>query len=217
MLVKYLGSLPSTGRKESWQDKAPVFAAGVTDITFKKGTDPQAMVGIGLSEPLEWNEENVLYINMLKEILQIKLIEVIREKLSGVYSPQIMLNLDKYPKPEFMMGILFGCSPKTTNKLTKAVFGEIKTILKNGPTAEDLTKAKEALIRSRETDLEKNSFWASKIESICFQDANPSNILNFKERVNAVTSDDLKDAANRFFKIDHYVRVVLMPEGVVKK
>ena len=217
LIVKYLGSLPSTGRKESWQDKAPVFATGITDITFKKGTDPQAMVGIGLSEPLEWTEENVLYINMLKEILQIKLIEVIREKLSGVYSPQIMLNLDKYPKPEFMMGILFGCSPKTTNKLTKAVFGEIKTILKKGPTTEDLTKAKEALIRSRETDLEKNSFWASKIESIYFQDANPVSVLNFRERVNAVTVDDLRNAAIRFFKTDHYVRVVLMPDEVSKK
>jgi len=217
LVVKYLGSLPSTGRKENWQDRTPVFAAGITNVTFNKGTDPQSMVGIGFSEPIEWTENNVLYINMLKEILQIKLIEVIREKLSGVYSPQIMLNLDKYPKPEFMMGIMFGCSPKTTDKLTKAVFGEIKKILKKGPATEDLTKAKEAMIRSRETNLEKNNFWTSKIESIYFQGADPANVLNFKEQVNAVTVQDLKTAANDFFKTDHYIRVVLMPEIVAKK
>ena len=216
MVVKYFGSLPSTGREESWQDKAPEFASGITDIQFYKGTDPQSMVGIGMSEPIEWNQENILYINMLKEILQIKLIEVIREKLSGVYSPQIMLNLDKYPKPEFMMGIIFGCSPKTTDKLTKAVFGEMKKILKKGPTGEDLTKAKEALIRSRETDLEKNKFWVSKIESIHFMYADPASVLNFKERVNAVTVEDLKIAANDLFKPGHYVRVVLMPEKKTK-
>ena len=216
MVVKYFGSLPSTGREESWQDKAPEFASGITDIKFYKGTDPQSMVGIGMSEPIEWNQENILYINMLKEILQIKLIEVIREKLSGVYSPQIMLNLDKFPKPEFMMGIIFGCSPKTTDKLTKAVFGEMKKILKKGPTGEDLTKAKEALIRSRETDLEKNKFWVSKIESIHFMYADPASVLNFKERVNAVTVEDLKIAANDLFKPGHYVRVVLMPEKKTK-
>lgn len=217
MVVKYLGSLPSTGRIETWQDKSVVFASGITDIRFNKGTDPQSMVGIGMSEPFEWNEENILHMYMLKEILQIKLIEVIREKLSGVYSPQIMLNVDKYPKSEYMMGIIFGCSPKTTDKLTKAVFGEIKTILKKGPTPEDLTKAKEAMIRSRETDLEKNSFWTGKIESIYFQGADPASILNFKERVSAVTADDLKNAARGLYKPDHYIRVVLMPEKSAKK
>jgi len=217
MVVKYLGSLPSTGRIETWQDKSVVFASGITDIRFNKGTDPQSMVGIGMSEPFEWNEENILHMYMLKEILQIKLIEVIREKLSGVYSPQIMLNVDKYPKSEYMMGIIFGCSPKTTDKLTKAVFGEIKTILKKGPTPEDLTKAKEAMIRSRETDLEKNSFWTGKIESIYFQGADPASILNFKERVSAVTADDLKNATRGLYKPDHYIRVVLMPEKSAKK
>lgn len=217
MIEKYFGSLPSIGREETWLDKSPVFASGITDITFYKGTDPQSMVGIVLSEPFEWNEENILYLNMLKEILQIKLIEVIREKLSGVYSPQIMLNFDKYPKPEFFLGVLFGCSPKTTDKLTKAAFGEVKKILKKGPTEEDLTKAKKALIRGRETDLEKNNFWISKIESIYFQGEDPVKVLNFKERVSAVTVEELKTAANGFFKPDHYVRVVLMPEAVVKK
>ena len=170
------------------------------------------MVGIIMSEEFEWNEANVLYLNMLKEVLQIKLVEVIREKLSGVYSPQIMLNFDKYPKSEFMLGILFGCSPKTTNKLSKAVFGELKKLRKKGPTPEDLIKVKETLLRNRETELEKNSFWRSKIESLYFQQRDPASVMDFEERVDSVTIEELKTAANNYFNPEHYVRVVLMPE-----
>jgi len=78
---------------------------------------------------------------MLKEILSIKLIEVIREKLSGVYSPQVMLRPEHYPQSTYLLGVLFGCAPKATDKLSKAVFGEMKKIRKNGPTLVDLEKS----------------------------------------------------------------------------
>jgi zinc protease len=209
---QYLGNLPSLNRNETWKDTSPTFAPGATNLTFNKGTDPQSMVGIVMSEKIEWNEKTVLNMNMIKEILSIKLIEVIREKMSGVYSPQVMVNLEQYPKPNFQLIVMFGCSPKTTDKLTKAVFGEIKKIRKKGPTDVDLKKAQEAMIRNRETDMEKNEFWLRKIESLYFNNDNPASVLNFKDRVNAVTIADLKSTAEKYFNPDHYVRVVLMPE-----
>lgn len=211
-IEKYFGNLPSTGRKETYKDVSPAFSPGITNLTLYKGSDPQSMVGIVMSEKFDWNSNNLLALSMLKEIISIKLIEVIREKLSGVYSPQLMLNPDHYPQSTYQFVVMFGCSPKTTDKLTKAVFSEIKKIRKHGPTDIDLKKAQEALIRSRETDLEKNEFWLSKIESIYYDKTDPSSILNFKERVNKITVGDLKKAAEQLINPDHYVRVVLMPE-----
>lgn len=211
-IVKYFGNLPSTGRKESWKNVYPVFAPGITNLTFNKGTDPQTMVGIVMSEPIEWNPANLLELSMLKEIISIKMIEVIREKLSGVYSPQIMLSPDHYPYTNYQMVIMFGCSPKMADKLTKAVFSEIGKIRKKGPTEVDLQKAKETMIRTRETDLEKNNFWLGKIESVYYDNTDPVSVMNFKDRVNAVSVDELQKAATKLIKPDHYVRVVLLPE-----
>ncbi|HNY02078.1 MAG TPA: insulinase family protein, partial [Bacteroidales bacterium] len=212
LLEKYLGSLPSVNRKETWKDVSPTFAPGITDVTFNKGTDPQSMVGLGMSQPIDWGLSTLLHLNMLKEIMSIKLVEVIREQMSGVYSPQIMLNTDQYPKPEMQLIVMFGCSPKMTGKLTKAVIGEIKKIRKNGPTDTDLKKAQEALIRSRETDLEKNEFWLGKLESIYFNHDPENSVSTFRNRVEAVTVDDLKQTAIHYLDPEHYVRVVLMPE-----
>jgi zinc protease len=212
LLTKYLGSLPSQNRPENWVDVSPKFPKGVVNRTLYKGTDPQGMVGIVLSEKIDWTPKELLELTMLKEIISIKLVEVIREKMSGVYSPQVIFEPEHFPKPKFQMVVLFGCSPKTADKLSKAVFSEIKKLREAGPTAIDLNKAKEAMIRTRETDLEKNEFWLGKITSIYYDNTDPATILNFKDRVNAVTIEDLKLSATNLLKPDHYVRVTLKPE-----
>jgi zinc protease len=212
LITKYLGSLPSSNSTANWRDVSPKFPEGVVKTTLYKGTDPQGMVGIVMSEPFDYNPGNLLEMTMLKEIISIKLIEVIREKMSGVYSPQVMIRPTHFPKSKYEFIVMFGCSPKAADKLTNAVFGEIKKIMVNGPTEIDLAKAKETLIRARETDLEKNDFWLNKLESVYFDGTDPLTILNFKERVNAVTVQDLKIAANNYLKPKHYVRVNLKPQ-----
>lgn len=209
---RYLGNLPSTGRNENWKNLSPVMAPGITRVTIRKGSDPQGMVGMVMSEPIDWDESTVLHFAMLKEIISIKLIEVIREQLSGVYSPQVMLNAEKYPTAEYNLIVMFGCSPKRAEKLSKTVLAEITKLKKKGPTEADLQKAREALLRNRETDLQKNDFWLGKIESIYFNGDDPSSILTFNDKVNTVGINDLKNTAARYFNTDHYVRVILMPE-----
>lgn len=212
MLEKYIGSLPSTWRKENWKDISPEFAKGKTDVTIYKGTDPQGMLSVTMSEPIEWSEDLQLKFSLLKEILSIKLIEVIREKLSGTYSPQATISVDQFPSPKYILTIRFGCSPESAESLTKAVFKEIKSLKKRGPSGTDLQKAQEAALRKFETDREKNDFWLGKLESVYYNHENPENMIKFVSRVNEITTTDLKNVASKYFNTDHYVRVVLMPE-----
>jgi zinc protease len=213
LIEKYFGSLPNLDRNETWKNISPKFAEGKTNLKVYKGTDPQSMVGIVMSENFTWDEKTILHFKMINEILSIKLVEVIREELSGVYSPRIIINWDHFPISNYQLIVMFGCSPKTTDKLTKAVFAEIKKIIKKGPTDVDLKKAQEALLRSRETDLEKNDFWLNKLESIYFNRDSPESVTAYKDRVNSVTLNDLQRTAQTWFHPDHYVRVILMPES----
>jgi len=212
MVEKYLGSLPGKNRKETWKNRMPNLAPGVNNVVFTKGEDPQSMVALAMSDRFEWNDKNRMTLSFLREILNIKLVEVIREELSGVYSPAVMLQFEQYPEPNYDLIIFFGCNPKTTEKLTKAVFRIMKDIQKKGPQSVDLTKAREAMIRKRETDLEKNEFWLSYLENAYFNGDDPLKINTYTERVNAITTEDVKQAAQKFFNLDHYVRVVLKPE-----
>ncbi|MCK9617987.1 MAG: insulinase family protein, partial [Lentimicrobiaceae bacterium] len=211
LLEKYLGSLPVINRTETWKNVSPIFPAGVTDVSIRKGTEPKSMVGIVFSEKFDWNQKNRMNLVIINEILQIKLIEVIREELSGVYSPQTMLTFDKYPESQFSQMTMFGCSPKNTKKLSKAVLKIFARMQKKGPSETDLNKSKEKLIRARETDVKTNSFWLNRIETSYFNGDELQPIEKYNEMVNSITVGDIQKATQQFFKKNHYVRAVLLP------
>lgn len=217
MLEKYLGSLPGKNTGETWVDKNPKFPAGVTDLEIKKGTEPKSMVGMVMNEKFDWNDNNRLLLRMFKEIIEIKLIEVIREEMSGVYSPQVQLDFNQYPVSEFSLMIMFGCSPKNTAKLTKAVLGIFKSIRDKGPTADDLSKVKEALLREREVDMKTNDFWIGRLENYYLNKDNADLITKYNDKINAFSQKDIQDFAVKYFPGNHYVRVVLKPAKVEKK
>jgi zinc protease len=136
--------------------------------------------------------------------------------MSGVYSPQASMSMEHYPRQEYNLMVMFGCAPKGADKLTKAVFGIMKDLMKKGPSTVDFEKAKETLIRSRETNLKKNNYWLSKLESAYFDGDDINQVLTFEQRLNSITIDDIKQLAQKCFTKDHFVRVVLMPEEAKK-
>lgn len=214
-IEKYLANLPNTGRKETFKDVLNKFPAKSMDITVKKGTDDKGMVGIIFKEDYVWNDINNLHLNMVKEVLFIKAIEIIREKMSGIYSPQLQLQLEKNPTSSFTLMAMFGCSPKMEKKIVAAMVSIIKEIQKNGPTEVDLNKVKEQLLRQRETDIKTNEFWLNKLSTLNFNGDPITNVTGFEARVKAVTINDLKEAA-KMIKTDHFVKVALIPDGKKK-
>lgn len=216
-IEKYIANLPNTGRQESYKDVFKKFPEKTIDFTIKKGIDDKGMLAIMFKEDYEWNDQNNLALNMIKEVISIKAIEIIREKMSGVYSPQIQLQLEKHPTSSYMLMAMFSCSPKMEKKITKALMNIISEIQKNGPSVEDLNKVKEQFLRERETELKTNEFWLHKLAQLSFNNDPISNVTTFEQRVKATTVEDLKIAAQKLIKKDHFLRVTLIPAELKKK
>jgi len=79
-------------------------------------------------------------------------------------------------------------------------------------TDEDLQKVKETQRRNREEDLKKNRYWLGQIGGYYYNGMDLDTFYESEELTNGVTSKDLQDAANKYIKMDNYVKVVLMPE-----
>jgi len=98
------------------------------------------------------------------------------------------------------------------DKLAQTVLFEMDTLKMNGPNDINLVKAKETTIRDFESNFEKNSYWLSKIKNANYYGEDLSGLDKLKAKVQSVTSDELKEMANMYFRDDHYLKVVLMPE-----
>jgi zinc protease len=140
------------------------------------------------------------------------LIAEIREKMSGVYSPVLILNWNQLPKSEYFMMVFFGCAPNNTDNLSNAVFKILNEMKANGPSEETMTKVKQQLLKQRETSLKTNDFWSNLLSNMWLQGDDITTIPAFEERVNKLTSKDIVDFLQKYFDAEQYVRVNLYPE-----
>jgi zinc protease len=214
LLETYLGSLPVQPRSGMWKDVS-VPLPGKTDEKLVMGMEDKGMVGISFGiENFDWDSDERLALSFFKEIISIKLIETIREKLGGVYSPQVQINFDKYPKTEGLLIVTFGCDPNRADELTNAVFDEMNKILKEGPTAEDLDKVQKLHIRNFETSQQENSFWMSTLQNVDYTgyDLNNATVEVQTTRAMGITANTLQQTASKYIDMNKYVRLVLVPE-----
>ncbi len=212
LIELYLGSLPSTGRKETWKDLHNRYPKGVIKKTVKRGIEPKSSVHIEYSGTCDYNRQNRLTYNALIKLLNIKLREVLREDKGGTYGVSVYGSLNHYPVQDYELSISFGCDPKNVKDLSKAAFEVLKKIKKDGVDDPDLVKIKETFRREYEINFKENRFWLSAISNNYYDDENILDIANLPKMAAAITSDDLKNAASKYLNQRNYARFLLMPE-----
>ncbi|MDB5135246.1 MAG: insulinase family protein [Mucilaginibacter sp.] len=212
LLEKYLGGLPSANRNETYENLHIHAPTGQITKNVYKGIADKSSVQIVFSGEYEYNDENNLQVDALNEILNIKLIERLREKESGVYSPRVLASYVKLPNSRYNFTVLFGCAPANVDKLINATMEEIEKIRQNGPEAVDIQKFVAEESRSTEVKLKENAFWSAHLSSASENQENPDAVLNHIHDLNKVTVQSVKDAANKYLSSVNLIKLILLPE-----
>lgn len=212
LLLQYLGSLPASNRKEKAIDLGIKIPAGVIAKTVYKGQEPKATVRLVFSGDFTYNKENNKRIDALAEVLNIKLIERLREDEGGVYGVSANASQTKFPQNRYSLSISFGCAPENVEKLIASTLDEINKIKTNGALAVDIQKFVAEETRTTETDLKTNGFWLGNIIDSYQNEEDPKDILNYTDSLKKITPEHLKAAANLYLSGKNYIRLVLMPE-----
>ncbi len=212
-LEVYLGSLPRLDRGEKWMDRGVRPPAGVVDKRVEKGSDPKSMVTLIWADEAEYSREELYKMLALTEVLDIKLIEVLREDKSGVYGVGANGNLSQFPYENYRISVRFPCAPENVEDLIAAAFAEIEKIKKDGPTDEDLSKVKETLKRERQENLKQNNYWIGVLRTYYVNGQDPRETLMYEQRIEGINKEDIQKAAVKYANMDKYARVVLFPEA----
>ena len=92
------------------------------------------------------------------------------------------------------------------------IFEQIDSLKTVGTTDLYVDKVKEMRKRQRETDLKENSFWVGSLESLDFNGTDPRLLIQYPALVDSLTGEAVQQAAQKYFNMERYVRVVLYPE-----
>ncbi len=212
LVKRYLASLPSLNRKETWKDWRVSPPEGVVKRTVEKGVEPKSMTAIVFSGPFKDDPGSRINIRAAGQILESRLRKLLREKLSGTYDVGVRPSYGRVPREEFRVSIDLGTDPDRMDEMTEAIFSEIKKMQKKGPTAPEVDEIRLAESRSYETDSRQNGWWLQELSESYWLGEDPAAIVKFTDSLKLLTRDSVKAAARTYFNTKRYVQVTLYPE-----
>ncbi len=216
LVERYLASLPSTGNKETWKNVGITYARGRIDKQIRKGSEPKSYVSMIFSAPDRWSRRSERDAEVLSMVLRIRLREVLREDMGGVYGVRSWVSVSREPTERRHASISFGCAPDNVGKLRKAALGVLHDIEKRGITDEYLTKVKEQIRREHETNRKENWWWMNQLREAYWYGDDFKTVSDVDATIARATSANVKIAARHFFDERNLVTGVLRPAKTTK-
>lgn len=217
LIETYIASLPSTNRKTSYVDQKVRPIEGKKELIVYKGEEQKSLILSFYYGEIPYSEDLAFKANALTEVLNIRIIEELREKIQGIYGGGIFGGLDKAPYPSFQFAVQLPCGPEKVDTLLKSMQNEIDIIIKNGPGQENLNKVKQQWREAHKQELKENGPWTSHLLAEKTEGENIDRFVNFEKYVDKLTTKDVQEAAKLLLNGKNKYTVILMPENAKKK
>ena len=211
LIEKYLGGLPATDKPEKFTDLGIRAPKGQISKTVYRGLDPKSAVQLVYTGDLTWSPEATTQLDALAEVLEIKLLEKLREEEGGVYGVSASAAYAKYPVSRYTFRINFGCAPENVEKLLTKTQELINDLKQKGALPADIAKFKAETRRETELQIKDNQFWLGYLQNQYYNGDAPDEILHENEQLEKVTVESTKATANQYLG-PNLIRLVLMPE-----
>lgn len=212
LLEKYLGSLPVQSRGTLISDAGLRPIQGLNELKFYRGAEPKSMIVEKYHGTGSFEKDFGFHANLVEQVVNIKVIEELREKMGGIYSGEMQVYVEKEPYANFSATLFLPCGPESVDTLLKAAHMELARLKREGPTEKDLEKVKKARLESYRESVKTNGYWIGALAEITRHPEKAQEYLDFEARINAVTTEDLKAAANVLFSGENVFRAILYPE-----
>jgi len=211
LLATYLGGLPAAKIPAMYIDRGARPVRGVVKKEVHAGTEPKSTISIIFTGEAKFSTREQMKMEALTEIMNIKLIEVLREKMGAIYGGGMGGSLSKLPYENYSIGINLPCGPENVDKVIAATFAEIQKVKDHGPEAEDLEKVKASWAKNHRRNLRENGYWLGQLRGPELNGTQREDVLSFGDWYAGLTAADIQQAAQQYFDLQNYVQVVLYP------
>jgi zinc protease len=213
LFEKYIGSLPAAATEIKYKDNGVRLVKGITEVNLKRGKEKQSMINIFFEGETEYSREERLHLAALLEVLNIKIIEKLREDMSGIYGGGIRGGIEKRPYVHYSISARVPCGPENVEKLSTAFLDLVKEVQEKGPGQKELDKVKETWKKQYHVNLQSNDWWLTALSSAWINQDNPEDELSYEQKVDAITAEDVQKAAKKYLTLNNMVKAVLYPES----
>ncbi len=213
LIEMYLGSIPKTGKAVAFKDNGVRPVKGNKELKVTKGKEKQSVIMAVYGGEMPYSEDLALKTQAVAEVLNIKVIEELREKMGAIYGGGFNSSVTKEPYERYSVQLQLPCGPENVDKLIAASGEEIKTLKEKGPEAKDLDKVKSQWHEKHVTDVKENKYWEGKMESVLFWGRDIDRVINYDTYIQKLTPADVQETAKKLFNGNNQFVSVLYPES----
>lgn len=204
LIEKYIASLPVKGQKPSYKDNGLRMVNGNKMFRFYKGKDNKSTLLDIYHGEIEYTPDIALKAGMLAQVMTIELVNKVREDKQWIYSGGVSASVAKLPYGHYSINAQMPCGPENVDSIFTELDKEVETYKQNGVLDVDLAKVKKAMIEQYHENIKENNTWLLELQQAYFYNMNKSDFLNYEQRVNAVSVEDLKAAANQLLNKNNF-------------
>ncbi|WP_320054501.1 insulinase family protein [uncultured Acetobacteroides sp.] len=214
MVEQYIASLPGNGKKETFRDVKMYPRKGEYKNIFEKEMKtPKATVSATYTGKVDYSVDNRIKMSILSQIMNIVYTKTIREDEGGTYGVQVGGNVSRYPYGSYTFRIRFDTDPKQVDRLSAKAKAGLDELIKDGPSAENLNKVKEYMLKNYTEAQRDNGHWLDAIDT--YYTLGIDNQNGYDAKIKAITTNDIKEFAAKLFAQKNEVDVIM--KGVEKK
>ncbi len=179
---------------------------------MRKGSEAQSIVALTYSGATPFSDVERLRLGALTEVMNIKINDVLREKLTLIYSGSMSGRLEKIPREQYSIGVVLPCGPDNVDKVIAALNAEIATLQRDGPDEADLNKVRQKYRQSHQKSMQENGYWLGHLQSSALLGTDPQSILQIEQQIDGLSVEVVRNAARHYFNPANVVQLVLNPE-----
>lgn len=211
-IEQYLGALPAKNTKQTYNKANLLIPAKGTkeNIFAKEQQTPMATVAMIISGQCKYNLRNFVTLSILDQALDMVYTEEIREKEGGTYGVSTYGQLSS-ERQDGMVQIVYQTDPAKYEHLNGLIVSLLKKMAQEGPSAEQMQKIKEYMLKKYADNQKENSYWLNNLKEVLYTGVDMTK--DYEALVNSLTAKDIATFATDLLKQGNMLTVVMtVPE-----
>lgn len=208
LIAEYLGALPAINRKETFKDTKMSIRKGVYKNEYaKEQQTPTATIVFLYSGKAPYTLKNDILLSFATQVLDMVYTEEVREKEGGTYGVNCFGDLQKYPKEQLLLQIVFQTDPAKKDKLAGIVVDELKKLAAEGPSDVHLQKVKEYMLKKYADNQKENGYWMNNLNDYFYYGMDMTE--GYTDIVNSITTKDIQKFVSDLLKQGNEIEVTM--------
>ncbi len=211
LVEKYLGGLPTRNARLATKEDGLKRRTGIITNRFATGMEaPKSTVYYSYGGDIDFSLENVMAMSFLRECLNMRYFESIREEKGGTYGVGVGGGLMRQPNSTYQLNIQFDTDPVLVEELSEIVDAELLNIAENGPREEDMAKIAENMLTSRPEQLKQNGTWMNYLQDYYTWDQDWNTI--WEQTLASMNGTKIQAMARKVLDDDNLIKLIMDPE-----